>query len=123
MIRESFVMTGGRVDLSQLRGASFERRVLAEHTDAILDGFQPSRERDGNHLTVDSRQGDSLRHEEVWFHEALPLSIAEYPAEAQDHTYAVSYLVTPDPASGTVLVEKEITRSLGEPTHPEWNIA
>lgn len=123
MIRESFVMTGGRVDLSQLRGASFERRVLAEQTNHILDGFQPSRERDGNHLTVDRREGESLRHEEVWFHEALPLSIAEYPAEAQDHTYAVSYLITPDPTAGQLRVEKEILRALGEPQHPDWNIA
>jgi len=123
MIRESFVMTGGRVDLRQLgRDATFDRQVLATQTNAILDGFQPSRERDGNHLTVDRREGESIRHEEVWFHEALPLSIAEYPAEAQDHTYAVSYLITPDTASGTLTVEKEVLRSLGEPTHPEWNI-
>ena len=125
MIRESFVMTGGRVDLSQLRGASFEKRVLAEQANGILDSFQgtPTRERDGNHLTVNRGEGDSIVHQEVWFTEALPLSIAEYPAEAQDRTYEVDYLLTPDPASGTLQVEKNTISSLGEPTHPEWNLS
>lgn len=124
MIRDSFALMNGRAFTRELSG---DRAILARQVDSILDRVESGAsgvEHDGpNHLISDRVCGDTIRHDEAWFTPALPLSVAEYPEEAKDRTYLVSYQIQLDPEHGTVAVAKETKKAYGKAEFEGWNIA
>ncbi len=117
-VRDSFPLTGRRIDSATLTGS---RQALAEQANHILDSVETSdfaRSRDGNHLVVDRRQGNQVTQEETWFFPKLPLSVAMYPGEAEDRTSTTRCQLRLE--DGRLSLEKTCQTLPGSPDQPDW---